>query len=450
MRIWLLVAVFLLSLNLGVAEAIGIRVSLLRIALDFCMVVLLTYTLSQASRIDLLRSLRWLALPLLATLVGVAVALLHRANPLEILLFLREMLMPLLYFAVFLLDPPNNREWRALTALLLAIATIQLPIAAFKYWTIGINEKIWIGTFHQHAGQLGLLMPMVGVAFLWAYAINRQRLLIPTLLATCFALISVVNEKRGIILLLPALVVLLIAADLLSARLTGKQWKRIWYLKPAGLGRLLTAFLLSWGIVITCAIQSIPSFDTRTADYQALRERSVTAYIREYLMRDYDSAMNRSDDNPDIETNRNIQMGRLRLLMHGIDIAVKFPVDRLLFGTGGGWLLEHPLLKDKPADLMFKRLRLRGPASTGLRQLFEFGAAGLLLMGIWFVQVGWGLIRRASNPMTRLLALGATGVWSIQVFDYLIYSQVGWGGGVFMPLCSLIVASALRNDRQTK
>lgn len=445
-RLWLLGTIFLFSLNLGVTEAIGINTSLLLVAIEASMVVLLADALRRASLDDLLHAFKGTALPLLAISIGVAAALFNHSKPLEILLFLREMLAPLMYFAMFLLAPPDSREWKVLTTLILIVFAIQLPVAALKYWTLGINEKLWIGTFHQYAGQLGLLMPMLGVSFLWAYAIKHQRLLIPVMLATCFAMISVINEKRGIILVMPALVLLIIGVDILSTRMAQGKGKELWYLKPRAVAQILLALLASASVVTVFALRSIPSFDVNTLDYKHLSTRNVPAYIQEYLTRDYDSPMNFSL-NPNVDENRNIQLGRLRLWQGAVEECLALSPARCLFGAGGGWLLVAPSLKDKPVDFMFQQLRLRGPASTGLRHLFEFGAVGLLLMVAWIAQIGWGLIKRASNQRVSLLALGATGAWSLLAFDYLLYSQVGWGAGVFLPVCFLAVAAALRNDR---
>lgn len=439
-RMVLLAGVFLLSLNFGVIEALGINVSQVRVAVEAVMLILLTHAIFNASRDDFLRALKWVGLPLLAFGIGVITSILYRASHLETLLFARECLMPLVFFVLFLIKPPNEKEWKALTTLLVLIAAIQLPVAAMKYWALGINEKGWIGTFHHSAGQLGLLMPMLAVAFLWAYAIKRECLLVPVLLATGFALICVVNEKRSVVLIMPMLVALLIVVDFVMARAAGRK---PWYCKPQGLRRLLAAFLLSVAVVVTCALQNIPSFDTRTNDYEALSEKTVSAYIWEYLLRDYDSAMNKSAD-PNVETNRNIQMGRFRLWITGIDIAAGLPFKRFLFGAGGGWLLKHPLLITKPHDIFFHRLHLRGPTSLGFRHLFEIGAVGFLLMLAWMGQVGWALLRRVDHPSAGIIALGAAGAWSVLVFDYVIYSQVGWSAGVFAPLCFLMVARVLQ------
>jgi hypothetical protein len=351
-----------------------------------------------------------------------------------------------MYFGVLLLAPPKPQEWKILTRLVLIIFAIQIPIAAFKFWTIGSNEKIWIGTFHQSAGQLGLLMPMAAVAFLWAYVLKRKHLLISCILITCFALVSVVNEKRSVIIILPLLMFFMLGADIFSHQISLIKQPVRWYLKPSGIIRLLMILIASVGIVTLCALKTIPSFNIHTRDYDGLPTRTVTAYIVEYLTRDYTSDMNFSK-NPNVHENRNIQMGRLRLWQAGCEQCLRMPIQQCLLGSGGGALLEHPRLTGKPDDFMYKKLQLRGPVSTGLRQFFEFGAAGFLLMILWFLQISWGLFIRLSDPKHGALALGALGVWCLLVFDYTVYSQVGWGAGVFIPVCFLVVAKALKTDR---
>ena len=448
-RTSLLAIVFLVNLNLGIVMAFDISVSKVRIAIEAMILLLLAITAFRSSRADVFRALKWIGLPLLAASIGIAGDLSYQASHLEMILFARESLMPLVFFALFLLEPPDKIQWRVLLTVLLLTAAIQLPVAALKYCLLGVNEKQWIGTFHQTAGQLGLLMPMLTVVFLWAYAIKRGCLFVPVLLATGYALVSVVNEKRAVVFILPLLVALLISIDLIASRLSGRQLREIWYCKKLGTCRLLSFYLLSVVAVIAFALHNISSFDTSTGDYENLPHRSVIAYSIEYLNRDYDSPMNRSA-NPDLETNRNIQMGRFRLWARGIETVAELPLARLLFGAGGGWLLEHPLLTHKPNDIFFDRIQLRGPTSTGLRHLFEIGIVGFLLMFIWLGQIAWALLRRVSDGGSGMIALGAAGAWAIFMFDYLFYSQVGSGVGVFAPVCFLFVAVALRGHDALK
>jgi hypothetical protein len=62
---------------------------------------------------------------------------------------------------------------------------------------VGINEKFWIGSFSQTAGQLGLLFPLMLLSILVPlYLHNGGRLLAILVLASSLA--PVINEKRAV------------------------------------------------------------------------------------------------------------------------------------------------------------------------------------------------------------------------------------------------------------
>ena len=342
-------------------------------------------------------------------------------------------------------------QWKNLFLLLAVVAILQIPVALGKFILLGVNEKDWIGTFHHQAGQLGLLMPMVIVLFLWAYALRRGRIWPTILLATMFSLISVICEKRAIILVMPVWGLSLIAVNWWAQKgfkfsLGGIRSLPVSIVKSCVIP--IVALCLSSIIVIYVAALNIQSFDKSTAEYAHMRSEfqmenpSIWDYTLEYLVRGYDSPINRSKIS--VDKNENTHLGRIRLWIEGFKYMAQQNTKEMLFGFGGGWLLEHKLMPDKPRDLMYVRTKLRGPASSGVRHLFEIGFVGLTIMILWFLQIGLTLLRRTLSHKHSVLALGGLGIWALFAFDYILYSQVALSVGVFAPVCCFLVAAAIR------
>lgn len=451
MEFWGVGLILLFSTNMGVLEKVGLSPAVVRIVCSVLAFVLLLLSLRYDGWRGQIHILRWLALPLVAVVIGVATAISLQANPFEILLFLREMLLPLMFLALFINMKMDANRWKSLFILLAVMAILQIPVAIGKYMFLGVNEKEWIGTFHQHAGQLGLLMPMMIVLFLWAYALRKGHVWQTILLATMFSLMSVVCEKRAIILVMPVWVLSMIAVNWWAQKEFKFSESGISSLPISGMKYFVIpmfALCLSSIIVISAAFTNIDSFDTSTTEYVYIGKEAKTGrssvwdYTTEYLMRGYDSPINRSKFS--VDENRNTHLGRIRLWIEGFKYMTQQNTTEMLFGFGGGWLLKHKFMPDKPKDLMYVRTKLRGPASSGVRHLFEIGLVGLTIMILWFFQIGLTLLRRALDHKRSVLALGGLGVWALFAFDYVIYSQVGLSVGVLAPVCCFLVAAAIR------
>lgn len=451
LEFWGVGFILLFSTNMGVLEEIGISPTVVRIACSMLAFVLLIFSL----RHDIWRGqvllLKWLALPLVAIFIGVGSAVFAQANSFEIVVFLREMLSPLIFLALFLNMKMDTKRWKNLFILLAVMAILQIPVVLGKYLLLGVNEKDWIGTFHQNAGQLGLLMPMIIVVFLWAYALRRDNMWPAIVLATVFSLMSVVCEKRAIVFIMPVSMLSLIAVNWWAQKKNKFSLSSISSLSASIIKPYVIpifALFLSSILVIYAAFANIDSFDTSTTEYvyiskEAKNGRStVLDYTIEYLTRGYDSPINRSEFS--VDENRNTHLGRIRLWAEGFKYMAQQNTKEMLFGFGGGWLLEHKLMPDKPRDLMYVRTKLRGPASSGVRHLFEIGLGGVAIITLWFLQIGWVLLRRTLDYKHSVLALGGLGVWALFAFDYILYSQVGLSVGVFAPVCCFLVAAAIR------
>ncbi len=436
---WLLLPIFGISLNLAVADHFGFNVTALRIATTSIIIFLFLRTLLTTARQRLARTFEWIAIPALVTALGAVNAVVSTRSVTELLLFLFEMSSPLMLFVIFYAAPITKRQKQALVVLLLLVFAVQIPVSVAKYVYFGVDEKRWIGTFDHSAGQLGLLMPMIAVSLLWAYAIKKQIVWGPVILIALFSAVGIISEKRSFMLVLPFLLIFLSCSAAVSDRFQHSAGE---FVRRFGLGKqALTALGLSLAVAVG-SIHFMPSLNTDRQEFKSLKTGTVAAYVREYLTRGYESEMNTSRLSK--SENRNIQLGRLMLWEMAIEMCPERGVKACALGEGGGWLIQHPLLHSKSEDFMFEQLELRGPRSTGIRHLFEVGVIGLGLMLLWFAQIAWGIFRRVGNVQVGWLALGALGVWSIQAFDYVLYSEVAWRSGIFTPISLLLIGRVLR------
>lgn len=375
---------------------------------------------------------------LLVVLAGLIRGQFNHSSILELGLFSREMLAPAVLFLAFWWAPRKSISGPWLTVLLVTLAVLQVLVCAIKFGIVGVNEKDWIGTMTQSAGQLGLLMPSLALGFVWAFGVVHGRLAMAGFAALLISLVGVVSEKRAMMFLaglVPVLVFVLWC--FLTPGLPGAAGRA----KQRGLG-FLVATLVTGGAVVFASLGLIQSLRGEGPRFERYGTHGPIEYMQEYLTRDYDSPMNISKTG--VEENPNIQLGRSLLLKRAIfDSFSQSPVD-LVFGHGGGWLLEHRLLKDKGRDVLYDRTGLRGPAGLFVRHIYELGWLGTTLVVLWVASLAYLITRRLRLGALPVLEMGALTGLAVMMFDYVFYSEMAWNSGVFMPILLLLVVSALR------
>jgi hypothetical protein len=197
---------------------VGLSPSYSRILTEFLAAVLLLISFLGPHTPERRRALA-LSAPLVAVaVIGVVVATLNGAKPVEQLLFAREILTRVLFLSAFLCAPVSDALRRRLLGLLAILAAFQVLVCALKFLLFGVNEKAWIGTMTQSAGQLGLLMPAMALGFAWAFGLVRERIAPAATLALLIAAVGVVSEKRATMFLAPAIPMLTLAIWLVVGR----------------------------------------------------------------------------------------------------------------------------------------------------------------------------------------------------------------------------------------
>lgn len=420
----------------GLLEWLGIPQSASRFVVECLALFLLACGVRRCDRASLV-SAACASIPLVvAWMIGCANAVASGGSALQIALFSREIGTPVLFMAAFILAPLGTRERHHLLKFLLSLTILQVAVCVAKLLWMGANEKGWIGTMHQTAGQLGLLTPLLALGFIWAFALVHRVPWKVFLVATSVGLIAVASEKRGLLVMMPLVPLGVLVCHEIFHRFFRHSYKRF---SVSLLANYAASAFLSCVVLMALALSSIESL--RSSDYSKLGVDSVFEYIYVYMTRDFDSAMNRSEFS--VDENPNIHMGRLRLIFTAVKTVSENDVYPMTLGGGGGRFLEHPRLNNG-SDVMYREVGLRGPSGLAVRHLFEIGFLGVFLVLAWMAGLVVLLVNSARSGANQVLVLGALCCVGVLVFDYLIYSEAGWYSGVLLPLVTFMVAQAIK------
>lgn len=436
--------VIVVCMTSGLLDWVGFSPSFSRLLTEFLAAALLLISFLGPRTPNRRRALG-LSMPLVAaTIIGIAVSMLNGAKPVEQMLFAREILTPVLFLSAFLCAPISDVLRRRLLSVLAILMALQVIVCAIKFLFFGVNEKAWIGTMTQSAGQLGLLMPAMAMGFAWAFGLVRSRIALAGTCALMIAAVGVVSEKRATMFLVPAIPLLTLAIWLVIGHFGRVRRER----PGVAAVRYLSVVALVSVIVGFGSLALIPSLNAENPKYLVYGTNSVVDYIRVYLTRDYDSPMNMSKTS--VDDNQNIQLGRLLLLKRAVGLSLDQPLSVVLAGHGGGWLLEHRFLPHKGEDVLYDRVGLRGPSGLLIRHLFEIGWVGVALVVAWMLALVASLLKSSLKMPESVLACGAMTSVAVLLFDYTFYSEMTWNSGVFMPIFALLVAFALRSDPECR
>ena len=428
--------VLMLCMTMGLLSWLGIPASYVRLTSELIALLMIGAALPQSMPRRLL-TVALSVLPLgIVWAFGSIVAARNGAGVIQMTLFSREILTPVLFFVAFTLKPLERKNQNILLSMLVVLAVVQVVVAAMKFGVMGANEKDWIGTMHQTAGQLGLLMPLLALGYIWAFALVKRRCLLPMAMAIAIGFVAVASEKRALIVLVPMVP---IGLFILYRCVQFIQQSRQYRLGCWFVFRYFLAAGISAAVLISLALSSIQSLQPK--EFKQLGVKNVFEYVEVYLTRDYDAEMNAS--RTPVDENPNTHMGRLLLIKEAIAHAIESSWDQRLFGMGGGALLEHPALHQRGTDIMYHQVGLRGPNGLGVRHLLELGFVGTGLVIGWIGMLVVVLLVQLTRGGNPVLVFGALSGLGVLVFDYIVYSEIGWNSGVFMPVLMFLISQAM-------
>jgi hypothetical protein len=427
----------------GALVAAGISESPLKAALEAGFIALFAMGVTQRlySR-QPLRGIQ-LILPICgAVLIGLVSGLTQGASFIESLFYVRFLVAPLLFLVGILNVPLDRAASRRLLLLIASLILLQLPFFAYKWMVIGVEEKSWIGALSQTAGQLGLIFPMLVLSMLLPRYLATSGGLILFIMA--YSILPVINEKRAIVVMLPALFLAAVITYVHIAsryRCNGSSLQRVTLGKSA---LLIVTILTIW----ISSVKLIPSLQCTSDQPCALQ---TFRYVVDYVSRDYLSPMNASATPK--EQNMSIQLGRFTLIQESMVTLSEKGWKTLFFGVGGGAINPSPHLGPNRADIMFDKFGLRGTYSFGLMLLWEGGMASVVVAAGFFLLLWLVLAKKLAGAKTNSSIVFGGGIILmvlVLAFDFFCYSTAGWLTHSVTPFIFTLSAIFLRHGYPAK
>lgn len=449
----LVVAILLASFSMAPVDALDLPIGIVKLFSEGLAWFLLFWSLRARLRAGRPLALRWeLILPLiLLGGVGAAGSLIYGEGLMGGLLFLRVSLMFLPLLVALQNVDLNDRSRRFVCVTLAILFLLQLPVSWLKAGFVGVDESHWIGTVHNQAGELGLLLPLFAVSALtsWFLFLRLPRVIFlgALLLMVGFGMFGIIAEKRAVVYLLPlwlGLAFFLYLAWILRRRNSSlsiriASMKRL-LAQGASLGAV--AFILVWGSLVL-----IPSLNPEERVGGSVSFEHLTNYTTDYLLRGYQHPLNNSVEN--VEQDRGIQMGRLRVTLEALRLTATSDLRHALFGFGGSATSPSYQLGAGRNDVMFEKFGIRGAASGVTRVVLESGYVGLFLMLGWFVWLWvdlFFLFWRADDVQTASGSMAILLIHGVFAFDFIVYSNASWTCGVLGPVYFVLLALHLQKS----
>ncbi|MBK1681855.1 hypothetical protein CKO20_15900 [Rhodocyclus tenuis] len=439
----LVASLLVLSMTQGAWVAAGVRESILKAALEAGFIALFAMGVAQRLRSKQPLSGIQLILPFcVAVLIGLVSGIAQGASFMESLFYVRLLVVPLLFLVGLLNVRLDEVASRRLLLLIASLMLLQLPFFAYKWMVIGVEEKHWIGALSQTAGQLGLIFPMLVLSLILPRYLASGSWLV--LLILIYSFLPIINEKRAVIIVLPAL---FFAAAMTYVRISSRYRCNGIDLQRMTLGKLAPLIVVLLTIWIS-SVKLIPSLQC-AGDGPCVQQ--TVKYGSDYLFRDYLSPMNASKLSK--EENTNIQLGRLMLIKESTLTLADKGWETLFFGLGGGAINPSPNLGPNRTDIMFDKFGLRGTYSFCLMLLWEGGIASVIAAAGFFVFLWLALGKQLAGVHTNSSIIFGGGIIlmvAVLAFDFFIYSTAGWLTHSVTPFIFTLSAIFLRHGYPAK
>ncbi len=456
---WFIISLILcLAASQGILQAMDVSVSLSKAAIEVLSFVMLVLAIrSRRKAGQAVVGLSYLAPIALAVFAGLLSGWFCGAAGLEYALFLRTLISPVvIFFAVININLPDVAI-RRIVLLLCLLFVAQIPIVVWKAFVVGINEKFWIGSFSQTAGQLGLLFPLLLLSILVPlYLRNGGKLL--AILVLALSLAPVINEKRAVIYVLPAF---FCAAVFVYSFL----WKRKVALAgtierfQGKIGKRFLVLIAIAAVVFVAAVRLIPSFQsTEFSNYPKIVTTNsgkciqnticrVFLYSHDYLTRNFSSPLNISRETQ--ESNTNIQMGRITLIKEAFESVTAHGPLIMMFGYGASAVNPSYLLGEGRSDIMYQKLGIRGTYPSAIAVMIEAGLVGLSAMILFFSILLYSVMARvveSSSEGNLVVGVSVILMTLIMAFDYFIYSITAWSSYTLAPIFFIVLGLFLAHN----
>lgn len=131
--------------------------------------------------------------------------LFHPAEPARAILYLLLIGEPFVLVTALLIDPPTMRMQRILMGLLIALALVQVPIAAYQFVSLGPGDPVQ-GTLVGAGAGAHVISAIAVLAAIWIYLDARTSFGLRVLAAASLLTIPFLADAKQVIFALPAIV----------------------------------------------------------------------------------------------------------------------------------------------------------------------------------------------------------------------------------------------------
>ncbi len=293
-----------------------------------------------------------------------------------------------------------------------AIVLIQLVFVLIKLGVHGVDEKVFIGTMSNAAGQLGFLFPAIVVPIL-VFMMDKKNSLTSYVLIAAMFLFGIINEKRAVVFLLPLILLVSIAANHAG-----------FGARVRGLSTRMVAGVLIAVAGVALGISAIPSLNAEEAYGGSISIRHALDYGITYLTMNFGGPL--QGTYVEAVSDTGVQVGRTTLWISIFDWLMSGDTWTLLFGSGFGTATSSIWLREG-GDNLFSVIGTRGAISGAGLAAVETGLVGLLTMGWLFVSVTYGLVavhRKVHSSTAKRWLRTLMIIHLVFCFDFFFYSIV--------------------------
>jgi hypothetical protein len=236
------------------------------------------------------------------------------------------------------------------TKVFMNLIKLSLIGTLLKLVIFGIDESYLVGLMTMTAGELGLMFPGFMIVF-YLHMYKGQKS--SNWLLLYLFLFAIINEKRSIVFVFPVLFMILGEIKLKHAL-------------------LFVAFLYP------LAISLIPSLNKEEKVFGSVDLIYPFSYAIDYVMADYGAGLQGSKE--EAYKDKNVQMGRVTLMLKLRKEYEQMDVQKALFGAGIGRYTNKYNSSKGIEDNLFKDYGYRGNLSSFLQLTLESGILSFVLI----------------------------------------------------------------------
>lgn len=404
----------------GTLDLIGYSSSLNRLTRD--MIILFYFILLAVSK-NKYFILKYKFIVLALILICVFSKMINETSMIQLLLFLRRILIPILLFWIAFNSRLNFFRNKKFFKYLVFLFTVQIVFAFYKLIIIGFNEN-YIGSISVRSGSLTTVYVMMGsaVAFLiFLYSKNKKHLLF----VAGFVFFGIVGNKRALFFLIP---ILLLIVFYLYTKLSSKGFTLNFF------KRFLLLIGSSFIIMVVISITN-PTLNPEN--------KVGGSFDLEFIM-DYTDKYNNDDRNG---------LGRQNAPLLIYNLLAKNGPRSLFWGLGPGDVISSNLITGKNNNLggdevvIMEKYNIAYGARTGFLWItMQIGLFGIIIYILFFILISSKIYKELKITNKKLFYLSVFMFLIIFFFDFIFYSPTFTLSNIFTYILFISLGLALKES----